>query len=395
MNSQSQEPVKSLTKGKTYWPALDGLRAISILLVLTVHLRLIAPHLKAFLPPGGFLGVDVFFVISGLLITSLLVAEQRQTGSISLKSFYYRRILRLFPALTAVLLFACAVAAVVGSFSALGLTNIRLASTVFYFANWIRAYGGRETWFLFHFWSLSVEEQFYLLWPALLLFLLRQKVSRRNTLVIVLAMIVTSAVLKPVLFLTGSSINRVYYGSDTRADSVLIGCAVALLLSFGFIRNTQRAALIARSLARAGAIVLVAFVCFAGDGFAPLYVGGLTLVSLCCAAIIVHLILAPESAVSGFLSSPPMQWIGKRSYWLYLWHWPMFEIGRLFPNEALVVFVSLALTFLAALLSYRFIEVPFLHLKNRSRRRLDRSEMHDNTADSSIPYQPGVATKGT
>src|SRR4051812_18784990 len=138
MISQSKQSVET-PGGKTYWPALDGLRAVSILLVLTVHLRLIAPHSKAFLPLGGFLGVDVFFVSSGFLITSLLLAEHHQSGSISLKNFYYRRILRLFPALTAVLLFACLVAIVVGSFSALGLTNTRLASTLFYFANWIRA----------------------------------------------------------------------------------------------------------------------------------------------------------------------------------------------------------------------------------------------------------------
>ena len=378
MISQSKQSVEAIPRG-TYWPALDGLRAISILLVLTVHLRLIAPHSKAFLPLGGFLGVDVFFVISGFLITSLLLAEHRQSGSISLRNFYYRRILRLFPALTAVLLFACLVALVVGSFSALGLTNIRLASTVFYFANWIRAYEGTDTWFLFHFWSLSVEEQFYLLWPALLLFLLRQQVSRKNIFLIVLAMIVTSAVLKPVLFLTGSSINRIYYGSDTRADSVLIGCASALLLSFGFIRPNERAPLIAGSLARASAIVLVAFVCFAGDGFTPLYVGGLTLVSLCCAAIIVYLILAPGGAVSGWLSSSPMQWMGKRSYGLYLWHWPMFEIARLLPNEALTVFAGIALTFLAALLSYRYIEVPFLRLKSSH-------EKAQNAQTSVVPF---------
>lgn len=385
MNSQSKRSIEPITSGKMYWPALDGLRAVSILLVLTVHLRLIAPHMKPFLPPGGFLGVDVFFVISGFLITSLLLAEHHKSGSISLKDFYYRRILRLFPALTAVLLFACLVALLVRSFSALGLTNIRLASTVFYFANWIRAYEGTDTWFLFHFWSLSVEEQFYLLWPALLLFLLHRQVSRKNMFFIVSAMIITSAVLKPVLFLTGSSINRIYYGSDTRADSVLIGCAAGLLLSFRFLAPTQRARLIVRSLARASAILLVAFVCLVGDGFKPLYVGGLTLVSLCCAAVVVHLILNSESTVSGWLSSPPMQWVGQRSYGLYLWHWPMFEIARLLPNEATVVFASVALTFVAALLSYRYIEVPFLRLKNRRRRSPDRSEIHRRTVpDSSI-----------
>ncbi len=132
MISQSQTPVGAMTNN-TYWPALDGLRAVSILLVLTVHLRLIVPQSKVLLPAGGFLGVDMFFVISGFLITSLLLSEHRRNGSISLKSFYYKRALRLFPALAAVLLFASFVAVVVGSFSALGLTHVRLVSTIFYF----------------------------------------------------------------------------------------------------------------------------------------------------------------------------------------------------------------------------------------------------------------------
>jgi peptidoglycan/LPS O-acetylase OafA/YrhL len=382
MISPNQTSAEAMTNN-TYWPALDGLRAVSILLVLTVHLRLIGPQSKVLLPAGGFLGVDMFFVISGFLITSLLLSEYRQNGSISLKSFYYRRALRLFPALAAVLLFAFFVAVFLGSFSALGLSPVRLSSTIFYFTNWIRAYEGTDSWFLFHFWSLSVEEQFYLLWPALLLFLLRRRLSSKHILLIVLAMIITSAVLKPVLFLTGSSINRVYYGSDTRADSVLIGCAAAVLLSFGFIQPSQRAKLISLSLARASAIVLAVFVCLAFDGFKLLYVGGFTLVSLCSATVVVHLMLAPESALSHWLSLPSLRWIGKRSYGLYLWHWPMFEIARLLPNEALVVFAGLALTFLAAQLSYRYIETPFLGLKNRRLRSTNHSETDcRNVADA-------------
>jgi peptidoglycan/LPS O-acetylase OafA/YrhL len=383
MISQNHTRVGGMTNN-TYWPALDGLRAVSILLVLTVHLRLIAPHSKGLLPAGGFLGVDMFFVISGFLITSLLLSEHRTNGSISLKSFYYRRALRLFPALAAVLLFACFVALVVGSFSALGLSHVRLASTIFYFTNWVRAYEGTDSWFLFHFWSLSVEEQFYLFWPALLLFLLRRRLLSKHILFILLAMIIASAVLKPVLFLSGSPINRIYYGSDTRADSVLIGCGVAVLLSFGFIQPSQRAKLISRSLARGSAIVLAAFVFLAFDGFKLLYFGGFTLVSLCSATVIVHLVLAPESAHSRWLSRPSMQWIGKRSYGLYLWHWPMFEIGRLLSNEVLVVFAGLALTFLAVQLSYRYIETPFLRLKNRRLHSTGHSETDRRNVSDAI-----------
>src|SRR5687768_7437727 len=197
-----------------HYPALDGLRGVSIILVLCVHLHLISPA-TSYVFAGGSLGVDVFFVISGFLITSILLNENAKNGHISLANFYARRVLRLFPALVSVVLFTCLVALIVGSFSALGITPLRLASVVGYFANWIRSYEPPAVWFLAHCWSLAVEEQFYLIWPIVLITLLRFT-SRRTTLTIVTGCIVLSGLLKIGLYVSGvATTRRIIYGSDT------------------------------------------------------------------------------------------------------------------------------------------------------------------------------------
>jgi peptidoglycan/LPS O-acetylase OafA/YrhL len=361
MNRNTPNKDSSISLG--YLPALDGLRAISIILVLSVHLRLIGSTAFRFMPAGGFLGVDVFFVISGFLITSLLLSEHRKTRSISLSSFYWRRALRLFPALLVVLVFTGVIAIWAGSLSALGLTPLRIASVLAYFTNWVRAFETPQTWYLFHFWSLSIEEQFYLVWPAALILLLRLK--PKTALAVVVIAIATSAVLKVALCLSGATTNRMYYGSDTRADSILIGCLGAMLLSYGYEKWAKALA----SLAGGAVIIVFAFVFVASDGFRPLYLGGLTLVSLCVASIILHVTLSPAGRLARFLSSSELLWIGKRSYGLYLWHWPMYEIARLVPSELLALLLALLLTFAAAALSYWCIEQPFLRLKDRKYKR--------------------------
>lgn len=344
-----------------YRPWLDGLRALSVLLVLAVHLRLVAPETAPLLPAGGFLGVDVFFVISGFLITSLLLDEYDKSNSISLKAFYWRRALRLLPALVTVVLFVCLLALLLGSFAAVGLTEIRVASIVGYFTNWLRVYEGNETWIFFHLWSLSVEEQFYLVWPALLVVLLALRIGPRWIFRIVVIGITVSALLKPVLFFGGSGVNRIYYGSDTRADSILIGCAVSLAFACGYFKAISTR--VTAAIARAAAIMFIALIALADDGFRPLYFGGLTTASLCVAAIILHLALIRSSSAFRFLEHPTVLWVGKRSYGLYLWHWPMFEIARSWAPSVLVIPIALLSTFFVAAVSYRFIESPFLKMK--------------------------------
>src|SRR5689334_14663285 len=152
-------------------PGLDGLRAVSIVLVFTDHIHQMVPALPQILI-GGFYGVDVFFVVSGFLITSLLLEERERFGSVSLKQFYFRRALRLLPALFGILLVTCALGLFLGSLATVNLSPFRLLSIIAYFMNWVRAFETPQSWFLGHFWSLSVEEQFYSAWPLSLLVLL-------------------------------------------------------------------------------------------------------------------------------------------------------------------------------------------------------------------------------
>lgn len=360
--ARSETRVHSLPSHFGYLPALDGLRGLSIILVMAVHIRLIEPRLW-FLCPGGTLGVDVFFALSGFLITSLLLAEIDSSGRIDLKNFYIRRALRLLPAFVTVLLFALVVALLVGSLEALGLTPVRLASIVLYVTNWVRAYQGPETWFLGHFWSLAVEEQFYFLWPLALFAATKLGMSRRTMFWITVSLIVLSVVWKIVLLAGGAVPRRIFFGSDTRGDGILVGCALAIALSgrmFGSILNARTS----QPLSLIGLLLIGIFAAVGDDRFLLIYGGGTTLVAFGASLLIAGSISHPERTLVGaILCDSRLCWLGRRSYGLYLWHWPMYELSRLMPSQALVVPTALALTFLAATLSYRFIEKPFLAMK--------------------------------
>lgn len=341
-----------------YRPALDGLRAISILAVLILHANLII-ELPATLLPGGFLGVDVFFVISGFLITSLLVEEYSATSAISLRRFYIRRALRLLPALFLAILIVGAIALFVEP-SLLGLTPLRSASLL-YFTNWIRAYEPSRLWIFSHFWSLAIEEQFYVAWPLVLLVLLRSRLRPQTIILAVIGLALLSASLRSVMYASGVPINRLYHGSDTRADGLLIGCALSLALHWMPEAFQNKRAI--RKMGHAGAIVLVAMMLIATDGLPLLYYGGFTLVALSAAGIILRVIKLPAPS---FLTLPVALWIGRRSYGLYIWHWPAFYLARLVLGKGwLTVAIGMALTFIVAGLSYRFIELPFLRRKVR------------------------------
>lgn len=337
-------------------PALDGLRAVSILAVLILHLNSIYQFPFVVLQ-GGFLGVDMFFVISGFLITSLLIEENTAHGNISLRAFYMRRALRLLPAVFAAIIFTLFIAFLTGSFTAVGVTPIRLASTLFYFNNWLQALVNDTPWFLTHFWSLSIEEQFYLIWPLALIALLRRQ--RRAALWIVVCAITLSWLLKAGLYWSGASWQRLYHGSDTRADALLVGCLLSLLIYWRalpaiIVRHN-------RLLGRCAWLVFGALL-IGADFRGPLaYFGGFTFAAIMCALILLRALIAPAA----ILNSRSLLWIGKRSYGLYVWHWPVYLIASAaIPNVA-VAPVSLIGTFCFAAISYRYIEKPFLDLKRR------------------------------
>jgi peptidoglycan/LPS O-acetylase OafA/YrhL len=314
---------------------------------------------------GGFLGVDVFFVISGFLITSLLEEERERNSSISLPYFYTRRALRLLPAVVAVLIFTCVVASIVGSFSALGVTPFRLLSTIGYFANWQRWIEPEaRDWFLGHFWSLSIEEQFYLIWPVTLVILNRIDAGRRATVFLVVAGISSSCILKAWLYTNGATAERLFYGSDTRADTLLIGCLLSLMLKWGYLTWLSVQAM--RWLARISTFILASLALLGVNG-EFLYFGGFTLVGLASGFLVLRSLESPPA----ILTMRPLLWIGKRAYGLYIWHYPIFLLcGRYIPKPFGAP-IAILITFGVVLLSYRYIESPFLRIKRKYRRLHD------------------------
>lgn len=339
-------------------PALDGIRGLAIILVAIHHLCHIVPGLLIVIS-GGYLGVDLFFVLSGFLITSLLVEEHAATGGVSLSRFYIRRALRLLPAVAAALVFTVVVGLVLG-FAAIGITPIRLVSVVGYFANWIRAYEPADVWFLSHFWSLAIEEQFYLIWPVLLIALF--SIPRRAAILVVSFLAIGSAMLMAVLFLSGSTAQRIYTGSDTRAYQLLAGCLASMALHWGYLpaslNEKNRVA-----LARASLLFLGLMFLRARDAFPSMYLGGNVIITAAAVMLILH-VTVDRSRLTKAFEHPILVWFGKRSYGLYVWHLPIYLLIAQLGYPILTPF-ALVLAIAIAELSYRFIELPFLRLKSR------------------------------
>ena len=348
----------------TYVPALDGLRGIAITLVLLLHL----PGVRAF---GGFIGVDVFFVLSGYLITSLLLREFGQTGTVSLPRFYMRRFLRLMPALWALLL---------GTLAALWLLDASAFRealpeapwALLYVGNWAGGFGRALDWFL-HTWSLAVEEQFYLLWPALLWWCMARGGARR-VLHAALALALLSWLWRVALQGYGTHWLRLYHGLDTRLDAPMWGCALAAWMhSRGSVQLSARAGQWLRCGACvAFAVVLVlAFALDAGRGaeeaVALFLRCGSVLVAWLAALMIFDAVGNPHSLLRPLLCWPPLVWWGVMSYSLYLWNSVVSRLlQRYVPLPAWAEAPAfLALSALLAVLSFYVIERPFLRLKKR------------------------------
>ena len=352
-----------------YVPALDGLRALAVLVVIAYHM-----HLDW--APGGLLGVTMFFVLSGYLITGLLLKEYDETGAISLSNFWLRRVRRIIPAVVFAVLGTAVLCTI---FNHALLTKMRpdVLPTLFFFNNWwqifhnvsyFEALGAPSP--LTHYWSLSIEEQFYLIWPIALLICMKAGVRRQTMQRGIIVLIVLSALEMALLFDPSADPSRVYYGTDTRAFSLLIGALLAFI--WPYQKLTKRAGNrmtpagrivfnVVGVLAVVGLIVMVVVT----NGFEPfIYRGGLVICSL-LTAVAIAVLVHPISWISKVFELPPFVWIGKCSYSMYLWHYPI--ILLLTPANLQggtpwwLCLVELVLIFAISAFSFYFVEDPIRH----------------------------------
>ncbi|HKS26874.1 MAG TPA: acyltransferase [Pyrinomonadaceae bacterium] len=351
-----------------YRPALDGLRGISILLILEHH----SPsHVnRLWFLPGGFIGVDIFFVLSGFLITTLLVQEWEQSHAISLKNFYLRRVLRLFPALFLLITLTALYALLAAPPDRKAGILFSIVPALFYATNWVIAFNpDYQITPLGITWSLAIEEQFYIFWPLLLSLALRLNLGRRRTILFLALAVAGVSLLRIWMTLEGVSARRMYYGTDTRADSLLAGCLLSLLLLWGWLPFRPWGARVVKALAALAVLTLAAILIMMEHTGPLLYLAGFTTISVSVALIILMLFYAPLRPALAILNYGPLVWVGKISYGLYLLHWPVRSLMiRLLPD--LNIFSDLAylcLTFIAAALSFYLLERPFLRLKKRFR----------------------------
>ncbi len=346
-----------------YLPGIDALRALAVLAVFFYHARVDWM-------PGGFLGVDVFFVISGYLITSLLLREFRGTGHVALGRFWLRRARRLLPAV-GVLIAVTMVAAAIAEPERISELRGDAVASLAYFANWHFVFteqsyfeGFQQPSLFTHLWSLSVEEQFYLFWP--LAFAAGMKLFGRGRLLLgVLAGVLASVALAWLLFDPGGDASRVYYGTDTHAVGLLAGVALALVWSPIELRRRQTGPLVGPILDVVGVLalsyVVLSFV-QVHDYDLALWHGGylwLAMVTALLLAVLAH----PAARLGSLIGTPPVLWLGLRSYSFYLWHWPVLALTQPGIDVSLPrgVLIPLQLTLVLALadLSYRFVELPF------------------------------------
>jgi peptidoglycan/LPS O-acetylase OafA/YrhL len=338
-------------------PGLDGLRGIALLGVLLFH--------ASGALPGGCLGVDLFFVLSGYLITSLLLAEHAQTGRIALSAFWVRRARRLFPALLSLM----PAIAVYGRYFArpdeLKSLRAQALATLGYVANWQTIFEHKSYWQLFsspspleHTWSLSIEEQFYVLWPLLVTLVLRRYTSRALLAVSLLLGALSMAAM--FLLFNPDNTTRAYLGTDTRMAGILAGAALATVISpnQGFSARTTRALDALGGLAIVG--LAVAWCKLSGTS-ELLYRGGFWLTELGALLLIVCAVAGPQSLVARALCLRPFRLLGAISYGVYLWHWPVnvcLTPERVHMHGFALHALHFALTFAIAIASYWFLERP-------------------------------------
>ena len=345
----------------SYVSGLDGIRALSIILVLLFH--------GGFgWAAGGFFGVDSFFVLSGFLITALLVKEWAKSDTIILRRFWSRRARRLLPAVFVLLIGIAFYAWLVAPADSHAALRANSLSTLFYVANWHQIVSGQSYFAqaavpspLLHTWTLAIEEQFYLIWPLIVLGILKWRRSIKALLGFTVAAAIASAVEMALLFHPGSDPSRLYYGTDTRAQDLLVGAIVALVLSHRGPAHTRRGK---HSMSL---LVVVAMAGFTVEwtrlttNSAMLYRGGFLLGDVLVGLVILGVVQVPHGLPARMLGWRPLAYTGKISYGLYLWHWPIFLTltGTRTGLTGWSLFLPrVAVTFAFAITSAHFVENP-------------------------------------
>jgi peptidoglycan/LPS O-acetylase OafA/YrhL len=361
-----------------YRPGLDGIRGISVILIMLFHSFVLWGAFYGRVVPGAYVTVNMFFVLSGFLITSLLLTEHERKGKVSFGSFYQRRALRLLPALVFLLLVFTAYVmikhrnVISEELAAVGWISI-------YMSNWAQWSGRMNELYtslsLGHTWTLAVEEQFYLLWPLLIVLVLAFRKRLKVLMWLLLGGVVfvtlerawlTSRVHIPAGTHREAAASlfehQVGIRTDARADTLLLGALAAVLLHYGF--RTGRSTRIAGTIAFA---FLLAVWLFAQPDSRLMYAWGFTLVDI-AGAVLCIAVLDEAWRLGTIFRTGPAAWLGRMSYALYLWHLPVFvAIAVDAPDLPVAVALVLAwvITFACALVSYYFIETPFLRLKGR------------------------------
>ncbi|HEY1832667.1 MAG TPA: acyltransferase [Acidimicrobiales bacterium] len=342
-------------------PGLDGLRGLAIIAVLGVHATYLwEPYDAAKFIPGGYISVDVFFALSGFLITSLLLTEITKTGGISLRGFYRRRALRLLPVLYAMLAVQLLYTIIEGD--PLWETFKGTLLIVAYISNWAQVFHWAQPFGTQQTWSLGVEEQFYLLWPLLLVGITRLS-TRRRQIVPFVVLIGSALFFRELLWHLNVHYFTIYVQTEVRLDVLIGGGLLAYLLHTGWQPPAWT-----RQLGYACLIFLVVMVSFVPVSSPWLYhYAGFTVVAFAATGV-VFLAMEQESWFGRFLATPWMQAIGRRTYSLYIMHYLIYlAVVRAMipdpPGERLAV--GLVLTVVVSEITHRFLEVPFLNLKNR------------------------------
>ena len=356
---------KPLNSNVRYMAGLDGLRAIAVLAVIGYHLNLNFMQ-------GGFLGVSIFFVLSGYLITNIISAEWERSGKVDLKNFWIRRMRRLFPALfIMVVLVVCYVTL----FDPGRLTSIKgdAITSILYINNW---------WLIFHkvsyfakfgppstfgnLWSLAVEGQFYLIWPLVLIILFKYLKKKRYIVFLTLLLSVASALAMGMLYEPGMDPSRVYYGTDTRAFGLLLGSALALILPSNKLSNniSRNKRLILDVIGFLSILAIFLMFVYVNQYDTFVYRGGMFLLSI-VAAVTIAVSAHQESLLGKALGCFPLRWLGARSYGVYLWYFPVLilttpavDTEGINPIRAVL---QIFLIILISALSWRYIEDPIRH----------------------------------